>query len=46
MFRRYDIADHRDKLAALEAARRFANHLPSPASCVIAIDLNKKASND
>jgi integrase len=31
MFQRYDITDHRDKLTALEAARRFADQQPGPA---------------
>jgi hypothetical protein len=28
MFQRYDITDNRDKLAALEAARRFVQRQP------------------
>jgi len=28
MYRRYDITDNRDKLAALQAARKFVNQQP------------------
>jgi hypothetical protein len=37
MFHRYDITDQRDKLSALEAARRFADQQPGPTPNVTSI---------